>query len=184
MVGNDGIVVSTNPTIECPDIDECGHRSLYLPDEGVELTNQGVDRGLNDAANGWWHIVATTEGTTAEERSENIRLWLNGVDRTLDMLPGTVGWGTDTGLAKIGGRRSDPLDTTTHSGAQDEVAIWLDRVLTDDEAALLYEVAIGDRVAGPPGDYNLDGAVDAADLDLQSAEIVLGNSRLAIRRNG
>ena len=41
--------------------------------------------------------------------------------------------------AKIGGRRADPTDSTTHSGAQDEVAIWLNRTLTDEEALALYE---------------------------------------------
>src|SRR5690606_37656069 len=88
VVGNDGLVVSTNPTVECLDEIECGHRSLFLPGEGVEFSNQGADRGLNSDANGWWHIVASTHGTTALERTENIRLWLNGVDRTEDMLPG------------------------------------------------------------------------------------------------
>ena len=43
-------------------------------------------------------------------------------------------------------RRDDPLDSTTHSGAQDEVAIWLDRVFTDEEALALYEAAISDTV--------------------------------------
>ena len=169
VVGNDGIVVSTNPTVDCPAIDECGHRSLFLPGEGVEFTGQGADRGLNSADNGWWHIVATTEGTTAQERSENIRLFLNGIDRTSDMLPGTTGWGTNTGLAKIGGRRDDPADSTTHSGAQDEVAVWLNRALSDQEAEYLYNVAIGAVQPSSPGDYNADGVVNVADIDLLGA---------------
>ncbi|MGI9243030.1 MAG: hypothetical protein ACR2RV_19690, partial [Verrucomicrobiales bacterium] len=52
----------------------------------------------------------------------------------------------DTGMAKIGGRRSDPTDTTTHSGAQDEVSIWLDRVLSDGEVATLWESAVTEKV--------------------------------------
>ena len=36
-------------------------------------------------------------------------------------------------------------DSTTHSGAQDEVAIWLDRVLTDKEAESLWEAAITEK---------------------------------------
>lgn len=73
VVGNDGIVVSTNPSLECPNEEECGHRSLFLP-RGVPNTGTGADRGLNDANNGWWHIVATTSGNTPEERTENIKL--------------------------------------------------------------------------------------------------------------
>lgn len=181
VVGNDGIVVSTNPSLGC-DGAGCGHKSLFFPEQGVEFTNQGADRGLNSVDNGWWHIVATTEGTTAEERTENIRLYLNGVDRTADMLPGTTGWGTDTGLAKIGGRREDPFDSTTHSGAQDEVAIWLDRVLTPAESLLLYQVAVGeaDPPVGVPGDYNRDGSVDVLDIDLQSDAMSSATPDLAI----
>jgi hypothetical protein len=45
-------------------------------------------------------------------------------------------------MAKIGGRRSSATDTTTHSGGQDEVAIWLDRVLTDEEILSLWQAVI------------------------------------------
>jgi hypothetical protein len=182
VVGNDGLVVSTNPTVECTDEIECGHRSLFLPEEGIEFTNQGVDRGLNSADNGWWHIVAATQGTTALERTQNIRLWLNGVDRTSDMLPGTVGWGTDTGLAKIGGRRADPLDSTTHSGAQDEVAVWLDRVLTDEEAVSLYQAAIS-NIDVIVGDFNLNGALDQPDIDDLTQQSAAGTNRAAYDLN-
>jgi hypothetical protein len=182
VVGNDGLVVSTNPTVECTSEVDCGHRSLFLPGEGVPLTNQGADRGLNSNANGWWHIVASTQGTTAEERTENIRVWLNGVERTEDMLPGTVGWGTDTGLAKIGGRRDDPLDSTTHSGAQDEVAIWLDRVLTPEEAFSLYEAAISE-VVPIVGDFNGDGTLDQADINDLTARSAGGLNPVAYDLN-
>jgi hypothetical protein len=181
VVGNDGLVVSTNPTVECVDEVECGHRSLFLPGEGVEFSNQGADRGLNSDANGWWHIVATTQGETALERTENIRLWLNGVDRTEDMLPGTVGWGTDTGLAKIGGRRDDPLDSTTHSGDQDEVAIWLDRVLSGEEALALYQAAISDVIVG---DFNQSGVLDQPDIDDLTGQSAGGTNDPAYDLNG
>ncbi len=170
VVGNDGIVVSTNPTLECPNEVDCGHRSLFLPGEGVPNTNGTADRGLNDANNGWWHIVASTSGNTPEERTENIQLWLNGVNRTADMLPGTTGWGTNEEPAKIGGRRADPADSTTHSGAQDEVAIWIDRVLSGTEALSLYNAAVG--ISNPvTGDFNNNGTLDAADIDLLSADV-------------
>ncbi len=160
VVGNDGIVVSTNPTLGCSEVDGCGHKSLFLPGEGVDFTNSGADRGLsNKPDNDWWHIVASTSGTTAEERTDNIQIWLNGVNRTEDFRPGTAGWGVDTDLAKIGGRRETPNDSTTYSGSVDEVSIWLDRVLTDSEALGLYGAAIG---IDP--DFDGDGDVDGADF--------------------
>lgn len=184
VVGNDGLVVSTNPDDpDCPTEDLCGHRSLFFPEEGVEFTGTGADRGLNSDANAWWHIVAATHGETELERTENIRLWLNGVDRTDDMLPGTTGWGTDTGLAKIGGRREEATDSTTHSGAQDEVAIWLDRTLTDDEALKLYEAAISDTPIGIAGDFDGDGQLTAVDIDLLSDEVLTGNNSPAFDLN-
>ena len=183
VVGNDGIVVSTNPTLECPNEIDCGHRSLFLPGEGVPNTNGTADRGLNSADNGWWHIVASTSGSTAEERTENIQLWLNGVDRTPDMLPGTTGWGTDEQPAKIGGRRADPADSTTHSGAQDEVAIWLDRVLTAAEATSLYNAAVG--IANPiQGDFNSSGALDVGDIDALTAASAAGGNEAQYDLNG
>ena len=151
-VGNDGLVVSVDPNFECaePFPDNCRHKSLFFPEEGGDgFSNTGADRGLISPDNGWWHIIASTEGNTSEERAENIRLWLNGVDRTADMKPGTSGWGTDTAIAKIGGRRADPTDSTTHSGSQDEVAIWLGRALSDAEALSLYFAATDPNFPGP-----------------------------------
>ncbi len=172
-VGNDGLVVSVDPNFECgqPFPDLCRHKSLFFPEEGGDgFSNAGADRGLISPDNGWWHIVASTEGNTSEERAANIRLWLNGVDRTADMKPGTTGWGVnmETGFAKIGGRRADPLDSTTHSGWQDEVAIWLGRALSDEEAFALYLAATDPNFVvpgGEPCDFNGDEVCDVADLD-------------------
>jgi len=183
VVGNDGIVVSTNPTLECPNEEDCGHRSLFLPGEGVPNTNGTADRGLNDANNGWWHIVASTSGSTPEERTQNIRLLLNGVDRTEDMLPGTTGWGTNDEPAKIGGRRADPNDSTTHSGAQDEVAIWIDRALTNAEALSLYNAAVGLNVP-VRGDFNGNGSLDVADINDLSSKSAGGTNPAAYDLSG
>ena len=164
VVGNDGIVVSVNPNINCAP-GECGHKSLFLPGEGGDgFTGAGADRGLNSPNNGWWHIVASTEGTTGQERVDNIRLWLNGVDRTEDFKPGTTGWGVDTGIAKIAGRRDAANDSTTYSGSVDEVSIWLDRVLTDSEARGLYCAAVGGCDDFTPGDFDKNGVVDGNDF--------------------
>lgn len=166
VVGNDGIVVSVDPANPCSaGSGSCGHKSLFLPGEGEEgFGNAGADRGMsNMPGNNWWHIVASTEGTTVQERVDNIRLWLNGVDRTADFKPGTTNWGVDTDQAKIAGRRATPDDSTTYSGVVDEVSIWLDRVLTDDEALNLYNAAIG-IAPGGDGDFDNDGDTDGADL--------------------
>lgn len=167
-VGNDGLLVSIDQEFGC-DETICRHKSLFFPGEGGDgFSNTGADRGLISPDNGWWHIIASTEGNTSEERTENIRLWLNGVDRTADMKPGTTGWGVDTQIAKIGGRRDDPTDSTTHDGAQDEVAIWLGRVLTDEEALSLYFAATDPNFmvpGGEPCDFDGNDICDVADLD-------------------
>ena len=116
VTGFDGLAVTTNPQVACSSEFDCGHRVLSLPQEGVRFSNQGADHGLLSADNGWWHIVASTEGATPLERTQNIRLWLNGVNRTEDMLPGiNFGYGVNTTLAKIGGRWHNNTHPTTHS---------------------------------------------------------------------
>ena len=150
-VANNGMVIAVDPS-------ETGfnaERTVYLPD------NSGHDKRLIQSASGWFHVVASTHGNSGPERAENIRVWINGEDRTDNLQPDVTGWGIDTGLAKIGGRKADPRDSTTHSGAQDEVAIWLDRVLTDEEVASLWSAAIIDT---PPSDLNRNGFIDFEDL--------------------
>lgn len=133
---NDGLVLSVDPA----GAGEVAERTLFLED------NSEPDRRLINVESGWFHVVASTEGATGPERASNFKLWINGIDRTDNLQPNSTGWGVDTGMAKIGGRRSNAADSTTHSGAQDEVAIWLNRVLTDDEIAGLWESAITEKV--------------------------------------
>tara|TARA_B110000881_G_scaffold221272_1_gene249816 strand:+ start:1508 stop:2560 length:1053 start_codon:yes stop_codon:yes gene_type:complete len=136
VTANNGLVLAVDPG----NTGETAERTLYTED------NSEHDRRLIDPESGWFHIVASTEGSTGSERAANLKLWVNGIDRTENLQPDSTGWGTDTEMAKIGGRRSNPTDSTTHSGAQDEVAIWLDRVLTDDEVAKLWQSAISDKI--------------------------------------
>lgn len=136
VTANNGLVLSVDPG----STGEAAERTLYLEDDS------GPDRRLIDAESGWFHVVASTEGATGTERAANFKLWINGIDRTENLQPDSTGWGTDTGLAKIGGRREDPTDSTTHSGAQDEVAIWLDRVLTGSEVAELWAAATSEKL--------------------------------------
>ncbi|MFT4546487.1 MAG: hypothetical protein ACI8XO_001044 [Verrucomicrobiales bacterium] len=134
-VANDGLVLAVDPN----QAGLLAERTLFLED------NSGPDRRLIDSDSGWFHVVASTAGTTGAERAAGFKLWINGVDRTDNLQPNITGWGIDTGLAKIGGRRSNADDPTTHSGAQDEVAIWLDRVLTDEEVETLWESAVTEK---------------------------------------
>ena len=131
VTANNGLVLAVDPNADGINAE----RTLYLED------NSGPDRRLIDSNAGWFHVIASTHGATGPERAANFRLWINGVDRTSNLQPDVTGWGINTEFAKIGGRRDDPTDSTTHSGAQDEVAIWLDRVLTDAEALSLWTAA-------------------------------------------
>ncbi|MFT5041018.1 MAG: hypothetical protein ACI8TX_001989 [Hyphomicrobiaceae bacterium] len=153
VAGNNGLVLAVDPTQAGADAE----RTLYLED------NSGPDRRLINADSGWFHIIASTSGATGAERAANFRLWVNGVDRTGNLQPDSVGWGTDTGMAKIGGRRDNAGDLTTHSGAQDEVAIWLDRVLTPEDAQNLWQAAI----TAPPIDADSDGDGMADDWEIE-----------------
>jgi hypothetical protein len=132
VIGNNGLVLAVDPS----ETGELAERTLYLED------NSGHDTSFLQEASGWFHVVASTEGADGAERASNLKIWVNGVDRTENLIPDVVGWGTDTGLAKIGGRRDDPTDTTTHSGGQDEVTIWLNRVLTEGEVQSLWQAAL------------------------------------------
>ena len=124
-IGNNGLVLAVDPS-----------------SSGINAERTLADPAHLQEGSGWYHLIVSTEGATGAERAANIRLWVNGEERTADLSSPATGWGTDTGMAKIGGRRSNATDTTTHSGGQDEVAIWLDRVLTEEEVDGLWNSAI------------------------------------------
>ncbi len=134
-VANQGLVLAVDPA----NTGFAAERTLFMED------NSGPDRRLIQSGSGWFHVIASTSGSSGSERAANFKLWINGVDRTDNLQPNVTGWGINTGLAKIGGRKANAADSTTHSGAQDEVAIWLDRVLTDKEAESLWEAAITEK---------------------------------------
>ena len=160
VTANNGLVLAIDPDAAGPNAE----RTLYMED------NSGPDRRLSDGAAGWFHVIASTSGDTAPERASNFRLWVNGVDRTDNLKPDVTGWGINTDFAKIGGRRDNPLDSTTHSGAQDEVAIWLDRVLTDSEALQIWTSALAE---GPPfsiSGVSRDAVSGDVTLDIESVE--------------
>ncbi|MFN0127443.1 MAG: hypothetical protein ACKV19_12235, partial [Verrucomicrobiales bacterium] len=133
VTGNDGLVLAVDPSATGVNAE----RTLFLED------NSGPDRRLIDPNAGWFHVVASTFGTTGPERAGNFQLLINGVNRTANLQPNVVGWGVETDFAKIGGRGPNATAPQTHSGAQDEVAIWLNRALSETEAKSLWSAATG-----------------------------------------
>jgi len=166
-VANDGLVVSLDPN----QAGEFAERTLTTADGAW-------DRALIREDYGWFHIVASTFGA-ADQRASNIQVWVNGENRTENLVVTNWGWGINTEFAKIGGRRDNPTDTTTRSGAQDEVAIWLNRTLTNAEVQTLWKAAKGEFVPTKPGDYNKDGVVNAVDADLQAVALKTPTQNLA-----
>ncbi len=166
-VGGEGLVIGVNPEAA----GETAERTLWNFNV-LDNPDGDYDRALINDNYGWFHVVASTHGAP-NERAENIKVWINGVNRTDDLVVTEWGWGTDTDIARIGGRRADGTDSTTHSGAQDEVAIWLDRVLTNEEVATIWNAATG---GGEPscvvsgGDIDGSGQVDFADFLVLSQE--------------
>jgi len=148
--GNNGMVLAVDPNATGVD----SERTLYLED------NSAHDRRLIDSNAGWFHVVASTEGATGPERAANFKLWINGVNRTENLQPDATGWGVETGMAKIGGRGENPSAPQTHSGAQDEMSIWLNRVLTNEEIESLWRAARRTPILSD--NFN---APDSADFD-------------------
>ena len=147
----EGLVVAVNPN----DSGELAERTLF------DMASAGPDRALINEDYGWFHVVASTSGEP-DERADNIRVWINGQERTENLSITNWGWGVDTDIAKIGGRRDDGADSTTHRGAQDEVAIWLDRVLTEEEVQSIWTAALG--CTPGTGDIDGNGKVEFADF--------------------
>lgn len=137
----EGLCVGINPG----SVGKNAVKALKVPDNSTD------DRGLSTTTD-WWHIVVSTSGDTVVARYDNIQVWVNGVNRTANMLASSSGFGVENTLAKIGGRSANPASSQTHSGAQDEVSIWLNRVLTESEVNSLWQAAI---VPEPTGYHSL-----------------------------
>ena len=158
-VGGEGLVVAVDPMAAGAGAERTLWNSNVLDNPDGEF-----DRALINDNYGWFHVVASTHGS-ASERAANIQVWINGENRTEDLVITEWGWGTDTDIARIGGRREAGTDSTTHSWAQDEVAIWLDRVLTDEEVASIWAAATGgSSCTESAGDIDGSGVVNFADF--------------------
>jgi hypothetical protein len=118
----------------------------------------GEGSGLAVKDNSWHHIVVSRNG---DDIFDTI-LVIDGehivTDRYADS---TDSWGiTDPLDARIGTRTTAPHHQT-FNGWIDEMALWIGRQLTVEEAIGLWNAAIGQGTVA--GDYNNDSIVDAAD---------------------
>jgi hypothetical protein len=139
---------------------------------------------INSDNNGGWNfVVASVSGATAAERFASAKLWFNGVPLELGRpgqdLGGFAGFATD-GIARLGGREPVANHSSSHSGSQDELAIWLGTQLSDAQVQSLWASARGPK----QDDWNGDGGVDAADVGLFTANWGAGNADGIVRGIG
>jgi hypothetical protein len=138
----------------------------------------GEGSGFAVKDNSWHHIVVSRNG---DDIFDTI-LVIDGehivTDRYADS---TDSWGiTDPLDARIGTRTTAPHHQT-FNGWIDEMALWIGRQLTVEEAIGLWNAATGQ--GGVAGDYNDNGVVDAADYvrwrDTQGTATTLPNDPTA-----
>jgi hypothetical protein len=111
--------------------------------------------------NSWHHLVISRNGDDIFDTIVVIDGEHISTDRYADS---TDSWGiTEPYDTRIGTRTTAPFHQT-FNGWIDELAIWIGRQLTVEEAIGLWEAATG--AGGIAGDYNDNGVVDAADYVL------------------
>ncbi len=79
------------------------------------------------------------------------------------------------------GVNSDPLVMGSHFGSYtlgdlDDVGIWKDESLDDDQVTTIFEGGIVALAGGGPGDFDLDGELTAVDIDLLSGAVRAGDN--------
>jgi hypothetical protein len=118
----------------------------------------GPGSGFAVKDNSWHHIVVSRNG----DDINNVLLVLDGEHITTDRYAdSTDSWGiTEPFDARIGTRTTAPHDQT-FNGWIDEMAIWIGRQLTVNEAIGLWRAATGQ---GPAGDFDGDSDVDGGDF--------------------
>ncbi len=121
--------------------------------------------------NNWHHMVVSRNGDVLDD----VLLVVDGEEITQDRwVDSTDSWGITAPFdAHIGTRTPSPHDQT-FNGWIDEVAIWLGRQLTVEEAIGLYEAALTE--ASLPNDFNNSGQLDVGDIDLLMAEVKAGTN--------
>lgn len=91
---------------------------------------------LNLQDGGWHHVVAIRDGSDIN----NAKLYVDGVDRTGQLVDSASGWGTTGSDGWIGTRSISP-DLGTYAGTADEVSVWKGTALTQTQVEGLYSAA-------------------------------------------
>lgn len=143
-------------------------------------TGPGIGAGGWDGLEGpaveedeWTHLAISYDVDTNEKT-----LWVNGEEFT----DGGGGSGYAPNLLKdlhIGGGADDGTQFRWN-GSIDDVAIF-DTVLTEEEVLAIMQFGVGGE--GILGDYNNNGVLDAADLDLQTEQIMASPGDLSYDLN-
>ncbi len=120
----------------------------------------GEGSGLAVKDGSWHHIVVSRNGDDIMNTIVVVDGELITTDRYADS---TDSWGiTEPFDARIGTRTTAPHDQT-FNGWIDEMAIWIGRALTVDEAISMWNAAAG-LTPSLGGDFDADGDVDGNDF--------------------
>jgi hypothetical protein len=177
----DGQDLPGSSALDTSDVDDLGHLQIDLGaganliisldnrfgGEGQELISNyqiphrdtDPESGFAVKDNSWHHLVVSRNG---DDIFDTI-LVIDGEHITTDRYAdSTDSWGITEPLDTRIGTRTTAPHHQTFNGWIDELAIWINRQLTVEEAIGLWQAATGQ---GPAlmGDYNSDGKVDAAD---------------------
>ncbi|MDZ4781476.1 MAG: PA14 domain-containing protein [Planctomycetia bacterium] len=160
------------------------------PNGNTPAESRQVDHAtVNVKDRQWHHVVASRNGNNIED----VIVVIDGHDFSNDLVDSTDGWGTtgnDAHIASRDGGDGGPNQRTV-TGAMDEVAVWLNRQLTVQEAISLYDAAVPpgaqlpDIVEGHQGLWGVRAYRPNFLLKngLQGADQVLADESLRVERN-
>ncbi|MCA9101773.1 MAG: PEP-CTERM sorting domain-containing protein, partial [Planctomycetales bacterium] len=160
--GGANIVVGINPALGAGEgvTDPYSAGNFQIVDSSHTAGGTVAGTGVKDIKNSeWHHVVASRNGPDIDD----VILVIDGVNYPPSSWSNsTDSWGTTSTDAQIATRTPGDGGGSLHvlNGLIDEVAIWLDRQLTVEEALTLYGAAVQSAVEG---DSDGNGAVDGLD---------------------
>jgi hypothetical protein len=159
------LVVGLNPAVN-------GFPAAGLP-SGSGVGNFHLQDDIKPTKdNEWHHIVASRNGNNIED----VILVIDGVNYDISTWSdSTDTWGTTGTNGQIATRTPGEGGGAMQvlNGRVDEMAVWLGRQLTVEEAIGLYEAAVNPST-GPSIDFNGDMSIDCTDVDALVDAIVNG----------